>query len=462
MKIAIASSGLGHVSRGIETWALDTAEALASRGIDVTLFAAAALPLRRTRAACSPAVASAKSGRVSVLRCWRRSGRTAQWLASVSPGFLWRWGLKSAYGWEQLSFWWHLWPRLRRGRYDVLHVQDPMVAEWCRRFRRLGSVRTKEILAHGTEETPEFLGRFDYVQHLAPWHLANADPPSLKLPPTPRLWRTRRRTGCGMRNAECGTKVRHWVAIPNFVDTEVFRPAAGDDEKRTCRARFGIPADAFVVGTMAAVKKHHKRIDYLIREFAGLATGRDVSRIPDLVPRIFLVVAGARQDETDELITLAQSLCGDSIEILLDVQRADMPGLYRCLDLFVLTSLFEMMPIAVLEALASGVPVVANDHPVLRWMIGAERDDVFERGPTNTEHREPNTSPPGGWVMDMAAQGELARFLSTLDSRALPVRAAGARRRAMAMFSGNVVIAQYIDYYGRILQRKDPVNNEHG
>jgi hypothetical protein len=49
-----------------------------------------------------------------------------------------------------------------------------MVADWCRRFRRLGLVRTKEILAHGTEETAEFLAKFDYVQHLAPWHLSEA------------------------------------------------------------------------------------------------------------------------------------------------------------------------------------------------------------------------------------------------------------------------------------------------
>jgi len=31
MRIAVASSGLGHVARGIETWAQDTASALASR-----------------------------------------------------------------------------------------------------------------------------------------------------------------------------------------------------------------------------------------------------------------------------------------------------------------------------------------------------------------------------------------------------------------------------------------------
>ena len=38
MKIAIACSGLGHVHRGIETWAADLARALHEAGEDVTLF----------------------------------------------------------------------------------------------------------------------------------------------------------------------------------------------------------------------------------------------------------------------------------------------------------------------------------------------------------------------------------------------------------------------------------------
>ncbi len=57
------------------------------------------------------------------------------------------------------------------GDFDILHVQDPMLAYWCNRARKKGQVRTKEILAHGTEEGSAFLQRFEYVQHLAPWHL---------------------------------------------------------------------------------------------------------------------------------------------------------------------------------------------------------------------------------------------------------------------------------------------------
>lgn len=176
MKIAIASSGLGHVARGIETWALDTAVALAEvkretldvrcknggSSMDVTLFAAAPLPHLTSHISRLT---------IRVLPCLKRGAPLTQFLARILPGFTWRWGLKSAYDIEQRSFWRHLWPVLRDEGFDILHVQDPLLADLCRRYRKAGKLKTKEILAHGTEEPVEFLEKFEYVQHLAPWHL---------------------------------------------------------------------------------------------------------------------------------------------------------------------------------------------------------------------------------------------------------------------------------------------------
>lgn len=165
MKIAIASSGLGHVARGIETWALDTAVALAQLPamgdpVHVTLFCAAAL--RRP---------VPQSLSVAVLPCLKRGDRRARWMVRLAPGFAWRWGWKSGYDLEQKSFWKQLWPALRDGGYDILHVQDPLLADLCRRYRLAGKLKTREILAHGTEEEDAFVAQFPFVQHLAPWHM---------------------------------------------------------------------------------------------------------------------------------------------------------------------------------------------------------------------------------------------------------------------------------------------------
>ena len=240
-RIAIASTGLGHVSRGIETWALDTAQALHARGVNVSLLGAwrDAIPQLAGGVDC-----------VSV-DCLRRDDPTnAKWLRRL-PRFIWRFGITGAYGLEQWTFWWRLWPVLRAGKYTILHVQDPMLALWCRRFRKMGLVHTKEILAHGTEESVSFLKPFDYLQHLAPWHLEEtAKRLALSSPP------------------------RGWCALPNFVDVDAFAPVSCDSERQqqraALRAQLGIPQDSLVFVCVAAVKVFHKRIDFLIQEFGAL------------------------------------------------------------------------------------------------------------------------------------------------------------------------------------------------
>ena len=373
--------------------------------------------------------------------------------ARVTPGFAWRWGLKSAYGWEQFTFWLHLHKRLVDGRFDILHVQDPMLAFWCRRARLAGRIATTEILAHGTEEPADVLAQFECVQHLAPWHLEQ----SLQaLQPAQALLAGQAEQDQGSRDAEHPTPhTRHaprdaglqtsalWVAIPNFVDTNVFRPATGVDEQAALRRRFGIPADAFVVGTAAAIKRHHKRIDYLVREFAGLEgrmgdadahVAAGASRWkehrgchPHAVPH--LVIAGASCPDTEELKALAQDLAPNRVTFLLNVPHCDMPDLLRCYDVFVLTSLFEMMPIALLEAIATGLPVLTQDHPVLEWMAGE-----------------------GGRRIDMSADGSLASALADLTPADMATLSAAARARAVTMFAKDVVIDQYLEYYQRVME----------
>src|SRR3954465_13798320 len=91
-RIAIACSGLGHIQRGIESWAADLATALRGAGADVALFGGAPMP------------------GVTALPTLRRTRPPAQALASLFRHLGgWRYGLGSIYDVEQTSFSWALW-----------------------------------------------------------------------------------------------------------------------------------------------------------------------------------------------------------------------------------------------------------------------------------------------------------------------------------------------------------------
>ena len=183
MRIAVASSGLGHVARGIEAWAADLAAALVRRGIDATLFKGSG---------------SASAAYERVLGCWRRDEPATQRFMRRLPRGAWRLGLSSGYDLEQTTFAWHLVGELRRRQIDILHVQDPQLALLVQRAWQLGWLKTRTILGHGTEEPLEFQKKIVFLQHLAPWHLEEARAAGVSRPT--------------------------WTAIPNFIDTERFAP----------------------------------------------------------------------------------------------------------------------------------------------------------------------------------------------------------------------------------------------
>jgi glycosyltransferase involved in cell wall biosynthesis len=360
------------VSRGVEAWAADLGRALVGRGLDVTVCKGGG----RVEAAHE-----------HVIDCWQRGAeRTGQLLRWLPRRLTWRLGLGSGYGVEQTTFALRLVDYLRREQVDLLHVQDPQVALIVQRAQSLGLVRTRTILAHGTEESPAFLRKITYLQHLAPWHLEEA--------------------------RKAGAWKETWRAIPNFIDTNLFHPGRAD----SLRAELGIPADAMVLLSVAAIKRQHKRIDYLLDECKDL--------------RGWLVVAGGWEPGTDELVEEGKRLLGDRVRFLVRFPRQRMAELYRSADAFALCSLKEMMPIALLEAIASGLPCIVNRHPVLEWMSGA-----------------------GGEAIDMAATGALAgavdRLLSERSRR--HAMAEGGRAHCEANFSVERVVNDICDYYRYVL-----------
>ena len=109
-----------------------------------------------------------------------------------------------------------------------------------------------------------------------------------------------------------------------------------------------------------------------------------------------------------------------------------MPYLYQAADIFALASLHEMMPIAMLEALASGLPIACNDTPTMRWMAG-----------------------PAGEPNDISAEGALAAQLLRLTDPVERSRFSWqARAHAERTFSEPVVIPQMLQMYGEVMAAK--------
>ncbi|WP_230206793.1 glycosyltransferase [Novosphingobium sp. Gsoil 351] len=152
--------------------------------------------------------------------------------------------------------------------------------------------------------------------------------------------------------------------IPNGIDPARF---GGQDADR---GEFGLPQGRPVVLMVSALIET-KRVSDGIRAVARQ-------------PGVHLVVAGdgPLRDEIDALA--ADVLPGRFTR--LSLPAAQMPLLYRAADVFLHMSLLESFGNVFLEAMASGLPVVAHDAARLRWIVGddeplcdTEDADALER-----------------------------------------------------------------------------------
>lgn len=118
---------------------------------------------------------------------------------------------------------------------------------------------------------------------------------------------------------------------------------------RNLRRELGIPASAAVAITVARLVPQ-KGIDLLIA-----AAAKVVAAHPEAY---FLIVGDGPLRATIEAEIERLNVRGN---VLLLGERTDIPALLHSADLFALPSVAEGLPIAILEAMAAGKPVVATD-----------------------------------------------------------------------------------------------------
>lgn len=188
--------------------------------------------------------------------------------------------------------------------------------------------------------------------------------------------------------------------VPNGIDREIFRPAAQRP------SRDGRPLRIGAVGRLV----HQKGFDVLIAALPKVLAERDVD----------VRIAG-QGELRDELERRAGGLPVRFVGLL------DSPGkvaaFLRSLDLFVMSSRYEGLPNAVLEAVACGVDVVATDAPGMRAALGdrplVPPGDVDALGAAIIAALRDGVEPPTTGIpdFDLVARVHAEVFASALSGR---------------------------------------------
>ena len=150
-----------------------------------------------------------------------------------------------------------------------------------------------------------------------------------------------------------------FAVIPLGLELERFGAVDRQETRRRTREGLGLTPETLavgIVGRMVPIKNHELFLDVL-------AELRSTAPHP-----VLGVVVGAGEREA-HLKAVAASL-GLEDGILWLGWRRDLPELYSALDAVALTSHDEGTPVALLEALAAGVPVVARDVGGVAEVLG--------------------------------------------------------------------------------------------
>jgi len=211
-----------------------------------------------------------------------------------------------------------------------------------------------------------------------------------------------------------GADVEKLVLIPNGVNTEEFNPNV---DGQVVRRRFGIKDSLVVlfVGSLLPVKG----VEYFLRSIPII-----LSTISNVV---FVIVGEGFQK--DFLKDLSRKLgISKSVIFAGQVQRSKIPYFFAASDVFVMPSLSEGFNNAVIEAMASGKPVVGTS-------VGGTRDQI-EDG-------------LNGYLVEPANPRDLADRVSLLlnDPKKRKVMGRGGRKIAQSEFCIRLKATRTMELY---------------
>lgn len=137
------------------------------------------------------------------------------------------------------------------------------------------------------------------------------------------------------------------VVIPNGIDASRFFAASGEE----FRAGYGIMPDEFVVGAVGSPGRAAKGLDVFL-DVAALFKARS--------PGVRFVIVGNLEGGRGAELLSQRASRGLEDDVLMTGFRSDVASAFAAFDVYALTSRSEGFSLSLIEAMASGLPVVAT------------------------------------------------------------------------------------------------------
>ena len=306
---------------------------------------------------------------------------------------------------------------IRAGRYDVVHAHLYRSQIYARPAARLAGVPVVLTTEHSIGET--HIERREMTAGVRTLYLAS------------ELFSDATIAVSGVvreRLVKWGVPDRKITVIPNGIDVAglAFRP----ELRQRVRQQFGIAPGTYVIGALGRLDPM-KRIDLTMEAAA-----------PVLGDQCKILVIGRGEDQ--ERLEAAAARLGVADHVIFGGFQSDTAAMLAAFDLYVAASRQETFGLSVLEALASGLPVLYTTCPALDGIrtgrarqvegtpaaLGEQIRRAAEAGPGP---READSEVLGQYGMESVAQRIDDLYEEILARRPRRARAAAARRRPPAV-----------------------------
>jgi 1,2-diacylglycerol 3-alpha-glucosyltransferase len=394
LRIFFSCNGVGIIDRGIEIFFREAFDGLrGTEDLDITFYKGA----------------GEEKSDEHVLWNVPRTHRMARLLGACIR--------RSSYVAEQLSTFPSMVRAIRRHRPEIIFYSDSNLGFQLFRWRKQIGVPFRLLFSNGGPCHPPF-DRTDYVHQVAPLYYEEA-------------------TAAGE------SPDRHRM-VPYGINVPDGPPDRDENTRRELRRKLGLPGDRPIILSVGWISAKQKRMDYLVNEMVRLREGYGVaggtSQIDDGESAPYLVLLGAMDQKSDAIIALARRKLGEENFTARSVSHDQVHDYYRAAVLFTLASLQEGFGRVFLEALVHGLPVIAHNHPVMRFVLGSE-----------------------GTFGDLSKPGVLAALIREKLGREDSEENATRRREMVrTRFSWVVLAPQYREMFLDCFQKSDPHHHRPG